>query len=88
MSGSILYFVKITWFNDIVRENENEHATSAFYAFAPSLNNLTTRIESQFDNIEKLEIRIINDYCSNEEFFWCDEVSNKARKDFENSNVY
>lgn len=79
-----LYYVTVTWYNI----HDEKDVTNHFYTFAINLVDLTDRIEQEFDDISDVNIHCVNSMCGIRDFFWCDEVDEDARRQFEDSNDY
>ncbi len=79
-----LYYVTVTWYNTHDEKDVDNH----FYTFADNLVDLTKRIEQEFDYISDVNIHCVNSMCGDRDFFWCDDVDEDVRHQFEEANDY
>ena len=80
-----LYYVEINWWSEYA---DNEEEIARFYAFASSLDDLTARIDRNFNYINSINIKVVNSCCGDGNFFWVDDLTPDERKGFEECNDY
>ena len=86
MNESTLYYVTVNWYNDMTDKNID----TKFFAFAPSLSNLSARIDSAFDYINTIKIESINTMCGAPDFFYVDsdDITINMIEAFRDANNY
>ena len=84
------YFIKVKWYNEYanLEHGEQEEVTNCFYAFAPSISSLATRIDNTFSDILEVKIKEISSICENENFFYVDTLTKEERQKIEDCNGY